>query len=161
MKSRLVLCLVFALTSFHGYALGGSGPDADGAPPKRAKVKCAKLRQKMEKSTRQIGFEDKIAPRSWGRLPADLRKLPPGAELCGVDAELGQAVITSPLFGKELETYYAPLFAKLGCEPLACRVVADSVGVAEQTRCRCSMPGVAGVVITDSKHEAFTLALSK
>jgi hypothetical protein len=160
MRSRFLLCLVFALTSLRGRAFGGSEL-GDGAPPKRAKVSCSKLRQRMEKATRQIGFEDKIAPHSWGSLPPDLRKLPPGAELCGTDAELGQAVITSPLFGKELESYYAPLFAKVGCEPLACRVAASSGGVAVQTRCRCSMPGVAGVVITDSKHQAFTLALSK
>lgn len=161
MRSRLLLCLVFALTSFHEPAFGGSEPELDGAPPKRSKLSCSKLRQRLEKTYREIGFVDKIEPRSWGSLPVYLRKLPPGAELCGVDAELGQAVITSPLFGKELESYYAPLFAKLGCEPLACRVVATSEGVPEQTRCRCAMPGVAGVVITDSKHEAFTLALTK
>ena len=159
MRSGMVLCLALALTSFHQRAFGGA--DSGVVTPKRAKVSCSKLRQTMEKTTRQIGFVDKIEPRSWGQLPADLRKLPPGAELCGVDAELGQAVITSPLFGKELESYYAPLFAKLGCQPLSCLVVAGSVGVPEQTRCRCSVPGVAGAVITDARHQAFTLALSK
>jgi hypothetical protein len=161
MRSRLLLGLIFALTSFHDRAFGGPQPALDGAPPKRSKVSCAKLRQQLEKSNRELGVVDKIEPRSWGSLPVYLRKLPPGAELCGVEVGLGQAVITSPLFGKDLESHYAPLFAKLGCEPLDCRVVATSEGVPEQTRCRCAMPGVAGVVITDSKHEAFTLALTK
>jgi hypothetical protein len=161
MRSRLLLGLVFALTSFQDRAFGGAAPASDGAAPKRSKLSCSKLRQRLEKSNRETGVVDKIEPGSWGSLPVYLRKLPPGAELCGLDVELGQAVITSPLFGKELESYYAPLFAKLGCEPLDCRVVASSEGTSEQTRCRCAMPGVAGVVITDAKAEAFTLALTK
>jgi|tagenome__1003787_1003787.scaffolds.fasta_scaffold20275358_2 hypothetical protein len=157
-----MLCGTLAAGQAHGDSkkhdqLASLEPDI----PRRAKVTCAKLRQQLDRNSRQIGLNDRIAPRSWGNVPDDLRKLPPGAELCGAEAELGQVVITSGLYGKELESYYAPLFARIGCQPLACNVIDPRSGLRSQTRCRCSVPGVVGTITTDLQHQAFSLVVTR
>ena len=121
---------------------------------------CARLRQYVQKNAKSLGFDDKLTPKTWGNIPAELQKLPQGAELCGVDTEMGQAVISSPLYGKDIEIFYGPLFAKIGCHPLVCNSGA-TYGLLDQTRCRCAMPGVVGTIATDTRNEAFTLAISK
>ena len=69
-------------------------------------------------------------------------------------------VIHSPLYGKELEAHYAPLFAHYGCQPLSCNIVGAVSGLVEQTRCRCTGAGTIGTVTTDPKSEAYTLAVA-
>jgi hypothetical protein len=68
---------------------------------------------------------------------------------------MGQAVIVSPLFGKEVETHYTPLFTTLGFEPLACKVVD------RRTQCTCKRHRDIGIVVTDQDSEAFVLAVMK
>jgi hypothetical protein len=72
---------------------------------KRDKIDCSKVSL------------TKLEP-GWGKLPAALQKLPPGAKLCG---HAGETVfITSALDRDALEKFYAPLFASLGCK-LTCK----------------------------------------
>ena len=103
-------------------------------------------------------------PGSWGNVPAELRKLPPGAEHCGADTRTkkdGLAVIASPLSRDELEKFYAPLFAQVGCPGLKCDVIKTKIGKkdAEQTRCACHAKGTLGTVATDTGAEVFEVSL--
>ena len=84
-----VLCLVLSTPSF----------------AERKKIDCSKVSL------------TKLDP-GWGKLPAALQKLPPGATLCGNTG--GTVFITSALDRDALEKFYAPLFASLGCK-LACK----------------------------------------
>jgi hypothetical protein len=120
--------------------------------PKRVKVSCAQYRESVEKTAKHAAFDTRIKPGSWARIPPDLRKLPRRAKLCGVDSR-GQAVIASPLFGKELEDYYTPLFSKAEFGPLICQVTA------EQTQCRSKRKRDVGVLVTDATSEIFVLAV--
>jgi hypothetical protein len=74
---------------------------------KRDKIDCSKVSM------------TKLEP-GWGKLPATLQKLPPGATLCGHPQAGGTVFITSALDRDALEKFYAPLFASLGCK-LTCR----------------------------------------
>ena len=56
----------------------------------------------------------------WGKIPAALQKLPAGAALCGTNG-VDVAFITSELEAPELEKFYAPLFASVGCKPMTCK----------------------------------------
>jgi hypothetical protein len=74
---------------------------------KRSKIECSKISM------------TKLSP-GWGRMPAALQKLPPGAALCGMNAA-EVPFITSELDAPALQKFYAPLFASLGCKPLTCK----------------------------------------
>jgi len=124
------------------------------AAPKRAKLTCAQYRANAEAHAKNAVFNTRIKAGGWGNIPAPLRKLPPGAKLCGADG-IGQAVITSPLFGKEIETYYSPLFVKVGFQPLACKVVGG------RTQCTSKRHRDIGIVVTDQESEALVLAVMK
>jgi hypothetical protein len=160
MVSKTAFGLFLVASAFVSPALGDADHTAGSDAPKRQKVPCPKLRQRVEKTAKSMGLDEKITPNSWGNIPGELRKLPAGSENCGVDAELAQVLISSPLYGKDLEIFYGPLFAKIGCRPLTCTSGA-ALGLVEQTRCRCAMPGVVGTIITDTRTEAFTLAIAK
>jgi hypothetical protein len=134
------------------------------AAPKRSKVGCAELLTKMEETSKRMNLPVKAIPHSWGNIPPELRKLPAGAEHCGSVDALGQAIIVSPLFGKDLEAYYAPLFASVGCAPFTCEIVTSDPYV--QTRCKCKQGkvmkgGMLGTVSTDTGAESYTIALMK
>jgi hypothetical protein len=90
---------------------------------KRSKVECSKV------------SITKLTP-GWGRIPAALQKLPPGASLCGVNAAQ-VAFIISELDAPALETFYAPLFASLGCKPLTCK----PGQFVKRTECACPKGG--------------------
>ena len=122
--------------------------------PKRARLTCAQYRANAEAHAKNAVFNTRLKAGGWGNIPPPLRKLPPGAKLCGADG-IGQAVITSPLFGKEIETYYSPLFAKVGFQPLTCKVVAG------RTQCTSKRHRDIGIVVTDQESEAFVLAVMK
>ena len=124
------------------------------ASPKRVKLSCAQYRASAEAHAKHAVFNTKLKAGAWGNIPPPLRKLPPGAKLCGADG-IGQAVIASPLFGKQIETYYGPLFTKIGFQPLACKVVAG------RTQCTCKRHRDIGIVVTDQESEAFVLAVMK
>jgi hypothetical protein len=133
----------------------------DEEAPKRSKTTCARLRHKLDRTARATGLEDRIVANSWGTIPSGLRDLPPGAELCGVDDTLGHAVISSSLYGSHLQSHYAPLFARFGCQPLSCNIIVARPGIPDQTRCRCSGPsGIVGIVNTDPKNEAYTVTIA-
>jgi hypothetical protein len=151
MRAHLVHGLLAVMT-FPTAALAQSvAADQAAAAPHREKVTCARYRATVEKTSQSAMFDTRIKPGSWGRVPTGLRKLPKHAKLCGADS-LGQAVIVSPLFGKQLEEHYAPLFAKLDFQPLTCEI---SNG---QTRCRCKRRRDLGILVTDATSEAFVLS---
>ena len=151
MKPHIAWCLL--ITALASYPVSAGGADK---PPKRSKVTCPELRNAIEQASKTTKFAVpvKITPGSWGDVPAPLRKLPAGAELCGIGSE-GQVIIVSAAFGKELESHYAPLFAEVGCKPLKC-------GSTHMTNCSCSGPdGGAGVLLTDVGAESYTLMYTK
>ncbi len=151
MKSSLALCLLITVAASYPVSAGGADQ-----PPKRSKVTCPQMRDAIERATKNLKHAApiKVTPDSWGDVPAPLRKLPAGAELCGVGSQ-GQVVIVSAAYGKELESHYAPLFAEVGCKPLKC-------GTTHMTNCSCSAPdGAAGVVLSDVGAESYTLMYSK
>jgi hypothetical protein len=133
-----------------------SSPKAAPEPgaPKRAKVTCAEYRAGAEKHAKNAVFNTTLKPGQWGNVPMPLRKLPARARLCGADG-VGQAVIASPLFGKDIEAYYAPLFTKIGFNPLVCKVVDG------RTQCTCKRHRDIGIVVTDQDSEAFVLSVMK
>jgi hypothetical protein len=94
---------------------------------KRSKIECAKV----SINKLQAG---------WGDIPAALQKLPPGANLCGTNAA-GVAFILSELDTPALGKFYTPLFAAVGCKPLACKK--DSLG---QEQCSCPKANARGKV---------------
>ena len=154
-------CSKKAATSDLAPAASSSDPAATPAKgaltaPRRDKVPCAALLPKMEETSKQVRIPMKATPASWGKVPPELRKLPAGAELCGSLDVMGQAIIVSPLFGDELETHYAPLFAGLGCAPFKCEVATSDPYV--QTRCKCDKKRGFGMVTTDTGNESYALA---
>jgi hypothetical protein len=151
MKSSLALCLLMIVAVSYPVAAGGADQ-----PPKRSKATCAQLSEAIERISKssKYAIPVKVTPGSWGDVPAPLRKLPAGAELCGVGSQ-GQVLILSAAYGKDLESHYAPLFAEVGCKPLKCSAT-------QTTNCSCSSPdGSAGVVLTDVGAESYTLMFTK
>jgi hypothetical protein len=118
--------------------------------PKRAKLSCAEYRQRTGEQAKRAVFDTRLSVGSWGAIPPGLRKLPPHARLCGAD-RMGQVVVVSPLFGKELQRHYTPLFEKLGFRPLTCDVSGG------QTRCLTKRGRDLGMVLTDANSEALVL----
>ena len=150
-RPSLLLLVVVALVAVAALAersLLAGGTDKV-APPKRTKMSCAAYRDGMERSAKSAGITIKFTPGNWGTIPQALQTLPPGAELCG--AVEGAVIIVSPLFGKDFETYYAPLFAKVGCQPFTCDVTGGS------TSCTCKGNGTRGRIQTDMDIEEFSL----
>jgi hypothetical protein len=110
---------------------------------KRSKIECAKV------------SITKLSP-GWGRIPAALQKLPPGAALCGVNAA-EVAFITSELDAPALQKFYEPLFASVGCKPLTCKV-----DMFKTTECTCpkGADAHAGTVKPQPYDQAYQLFLS-
>jgi hypothetical protein len=125
---------------------------AEPAAPKRTKISCSQYRANAEARAQHAVFNTKLKAGAWGNIPAPLRRLPSGAKLCGADG-MGQAVIVSPLFGREIEAHYTPLFSKIGFAPLACKVIG------RRTQCTCKRHRDIGIVVTDQDSEAFVLAV--
>ena len=146
----VVVAVVGALLAEHSTVAGGADK---GAVPKRVKMDCRAYRAGMEQMSKSMGIKMKITPESWGEILPQLRALPPGAELCGA-TDAGPVVIVSPLYGKDIAGHYAPLFAKVGCQPFTCEV---SGGLSV---CTCKGNGVRGRVQTDADIEAFSLLVT-
>jgi len=113
--------------------------------------------KEAEETSKRVGIKMEFTPGSWGKVPPALQKLPPGAEHCGSVALMDQALVVSGLAGKELEAFYAPLFAGLGCQPLQCND--DTLGGKVRTECKCHAKGIFGVVVTDLNVESYTIAV--
>lgn len=123
----------------------------------RAKRSCAELLTALSGPSTASVVAPPVAG-SWGKVPAELQVVPPGAEHCGSIAVMGQAVIASSLSGKELEAFYAPLFAKLGCEPLQCKEA--RAGVLSQTGCHCEKAlYLHGTLNTDPSSAAYLVGV--
>jgi hypothetical protein len=125
----------------------------------RSKLSCKELIKQAEETNKRVGIKMEFTPGSWGKVPPALQKLPPGAEHCGSVNLMDQALVVSGLTGKELEAFYAPLFAGLGCQPLQCKD--DTLGGKVRTECKCQAKGVLGMVITDLNVESYTIAVMK
>jgi hypothetical protein len=150
MKTHVVGCLLIAALASYPVAAGG----ADQPSPKRTKRTCVQMREDIERISKSMKMPIKMTAGSWGDIPAPLRKLPAGAENCGVGSQ-GQVIIISPALGKELESHYAPLFAEVDCKPLKCTITS-------MTNCGCTTPdGGAGVLLTDTAAETYTIMFSK
>ena len=146
MKYTTTICALFTLATSLAVA-------ADA--PKRSKLACGAYLEGVKSMSKSMGLNPTIVPGSWGDVPRDLQALPAGAQNCGTVE--GQPTIVSPLFGKELETFYTPLFAKMGCAPFKCEV--ESQGSATRTMCKCKSSEVRGTVVTDTGYEAYSLGL--
>jgi hypothetical protein len=94
----------------------------------------------------------------WGKLPAALQKLPPKANLCGVNGA-GVAFITSELTASELQKFYAPLFASVGCKPLTCKT--GEFIKTEKCGCPKGNNKDAGAVEPQSYDQAYKLWFSE
>ena len=125
----------------------------------RSKLSCKELMKEAGETSKRVGIKMEFTPGSWGKVPPALQKLPPGAEHCGSVALMDQALVVSGLAGKELEAFYAPLFAGLGCQPLQCNE--DTLGGKVRTECKCRANGIFGAVITDLNVESYTIAVMK
>ncbi len=132
---------------------------ADTAPV-RQKLSCAEFQTTMK----NMGHGATYTPGSWGSVPPELRELPPGAQHCGADAfafKGGSALIVSPSFGNDLQRFYGPRFAKLGCSDLSCDIQKGRAGRREvqQTRCQCRGNRMLGTIATDTGAEAYEVTL--
>lgn len=148
MKTTTTILALFAIA-------GGVTVAVAADAPKRTKLACGAYLEGVKKTSASLGFKPNIVPGSWGDLPPGLQKLPAGAQNCGTIE--GQATIASPAFGKDLETFYAPLFEKVGCAPFKCEV--ETRGGATRTACKCKTGKVTGMIFTDTGNEAYTLSL--
>ena len=151
--TRHLLCFATVAVLLAGAgAVFSQTPSADWTPPKRSAKDCAGVRHDLEEAGKR--YDIKVKP-GWGKVPKELQKLPPGGELCGVDTEMGQAIVKSSLYGKELQAYVTPLFEKIGCKPVTCEIVESSPY--RQTRCHCRRPGGVGSAATNVSVESFTI----
>lgn len=153
-KSVVLLSIAVALAGamIAERSLVAAGTEKSAAP-KRTKMNCGTFRDGAEKMAKKAGIPMKIIPGSWDKIPKALQTLPPGAELCGAIEGLGTAAvaIVSPLFGKDLEAFYGPLFAKVGCQPFTCTVTG------RQSSCTCNGSGGRGSITTDMDIEEYAL----
>ena len=72
--------------------------------------------------------------------------------MCGSASIGGRVFIASPLFGKDLEAYYSPIYEKLGCKPFTC-TISDKA-----TKCECRSDRHFGGVRTEELDEVFSVA---
>lgn len=155
MKRSAVFLLVTVAIAFAAMTERSilAGSTDKGAVPKRTKMTCGAYRDGAERMAKSAGIPMKIVPGSWGAIPKALQALPPGGEFCGSVEGMGAptVAIVSPLFGKDMEAFYAPLFAKVGCQPFTCQVSG------RQTNCTCKGSGGRGSIGTDPDLEEFSL----
>jgi len=143
------LAVVGSISAFAALSIAAGSPDK-GSAPRRAKVDCAAFRADVQASSKAVGMAISIKAGDWAKTPAPLRALPPGASVCG-SAETGSVFIASPLFGAALETYYRPIYEKLGCKPFTCEI-SD-----KKTSCKCNGGGAYGSVRTEELNEVYAI----
>lgn len=115
-------------------ATGSNGTGTTGAS-NREVLSCAELEAKIEADSVAFGFPTEVTLGEWEGVPAELKVLPEGAEICGSVDILNQGLIKSELGGAALEAYYRPIFDVLGCPSLECDV--ETRGDQEQHACSC------------------------
>jgi len=153
MQNRWLVGLVAIGGLISAFAARPSAAGSPGSAPKRSKVDCAAYRADVEASSKKVGMAMKIKAGDWAKTPAPLRVLPPGATVCGSAEGSGNVFIASPLFGKDLETYYRPIYEKLGCKPFTCEITS------KVTNCTCGGNGKFGFVTTEESSEVFSVLL--
>jgi hypothetical protein len=121
------------------------------AAPKRPKQDCAAYAASVASATK--GREPKVKVKDWADVPAALRVLPPHAEMCFSFAST--VFVASPLFGKELEDYYRPIFEKMGCKPVKCEVTE------KKSYCSCHGDGGLARVGTEEFVESYGISWLK
>jgi hypothetical protein len=131
----------------------GTSDRPDASAPIRTKVTCARYRERVAASAPHAAFDTRLRKQSWGQYPRHCASFR-AVLSCGADSR-GQVVVASPLFGKDLEAHYAPLFAKLDIDRLDC-----TVGNA-RTVCRTKHQRDVGVLVTDAALQAFVISIMK
>lgn len=137
------------------FVVGRPGRAVSEALPPRVKETCAE-------NARGVPLAKTYTTGSWGSIPPVLRKLPPGAELCGTNSlglKTGAALIMSSLQGEDLGSFYRPLFQQIGCQPLACEVRTIGNRETRQTTCTCRGDHIVGNLRTDVRAEAYVLSI--
>jgi hypothetical protein len=130
---------------------------AAAAGPARRAIDCAAIL----KGTAEQGHSV-YTPGGWGKLPAELQVLPPGAELCGSGGPTGApdkfpgVLIRSPLFGPALGDFYAPLLTKMGCTVKPVEVVGSGDMQSTRGHYKCGDKSVD--LGTDTGYEFYFLA---
>jgi len=129
------------------------------AGPQRSSIDCAAVLKGTLEASKIV-----YKPGTWGKLPAELQVLPPGAELCGVGSPVGreddypQVLIRSPIFGPALGEFYTPILTKMGCTMAPFNVVGS--GDRQSTRGHFKCPGgKVGDVGTDTGSEFYSLSM--
>lgn len=111
-----------------------SGSASTGAA-NREVLSCEELETKIEADAAAFDIPTEVTLGSWEDVPAELKVLPEGAELCGSVDVLNQGLIKAELSGAALEAYYRPIFESLDCPSLECAV--QTQGDQEQYVCSC------------------------
>jgi hypothetical protein len=154
-KTKLILRAGLVCSVLAWVAAGATAANG----PQRSKSTCTAYLAFVASTSSHVALKNKVHAGSWGTLPSELRKLPPGAELCGSVESAGPGgnvvVVRSALFGKDLESFYAPLYAQIGCKPLICRI--KETDSKPRTLCYGDGPKKAGSVSTDASDEMYSL----
>jgi len=129
------------------------------AGPKRRPIDCASVLKGTLDASKLV-----YKPGTWGKLPAELQVLPPGAELCGGGSPEGRendnprVLIRSPIFGPALGEFYTPILTRMGCTMKPFEVV--GAGELQSTRGHFKCPGgKVGDVGTDTGSEFYFLSM--
>ena len=137
---------------------GGSGPTASATTGTAVRdvLSCAELETKIEADAAAFDIPTEVTLGEWAGVPAELKVLPDGAELCGSVDVLNQGLVKSELGGAALEAYYRPIFESLDCPSLECNVETD--GDQEQYVCSCFGDNLFGSLTTAPDVAYYLLA---
>jgi hypothetical protein len=136
-----------------------SGAARANGGPRRSSIDCAAVIKGTFEASK-IAYQ----PGTWGKLPAELQVLPPGAELCGGGSLAGKedvnprVLIRSSIFGPALGEFYTPILTKMGCTMKPFEVVGS--GELQSTRGHFKCPGgKVGDIGTDTGSEFYFLSM--
>jgi hypothetical protein len=129
------------------------------AGPRRSSIDCAAVLKGTLAASKTV-----YKPGTWGKLPAELQVVPPGAELCGGGGPAGReddnprVLIRSPIFGPALGEFYTPILTRMGCTMNPFTVVGS--GDLQSTRGHFKCPGgKVGDIGTDTGSEFYFLSM--
>ncbi|HEY6725361.1 MAG TPA: hypothetical protein VI197_15100 [Polyangiaceae bacterium] len=131
-----------------------SSESATTGAARREVMSCEEIETEIETTSASFDFPAEVTLGSWEGVPAELKVLPTGAELCGFIDLLNQGLIVSELGGPELEAYYRPIFDDLECPSLECEIQTE--GDQEQYVCSCFGEDHYGT-LTTAPHAAYYL----
>jgi hypothetical protein len=99
---------------------------------------------------------------SWGSIPSQLQKPPPGGALCGTDDDPSggtspvYTVVTGTLWGQEIYDFYNPLVTSLGCTLAPVTTETTSSGTMSYATYHCTN-GAAGNISANGVYNFLTL----